>query len=182
MSHHGDVRPGSFAQLGDLIHEADPRRQHRVGRVLGQLGRRDVHEDQRVAGSHEWLVELLEYRPHPIVLDPTHDSIGTHEVVNRRAFLQELRVGADVEGTIRVFLDLSSHPTRGADRHGTLRDHDRALGHALPDDACYVQDVLKIGRPILVRRGADGDEYDLALEHCRPDVRREAEALLGHIS
>ena len=47
-----------LAQVGDLVHERDARREHRVGRVLGHLRRRDVHEEDRLAGAHERRVQL----------------------------------------------------------------------------------------------------------------------------
>src|SRR2546425_7387407 len=41
-------------------HEGDARGEHRVGRVLRHLGRQQVHEDERIAGAHEWRVQLFE--------------------------------------------------------------------------------------------------------------------------
>ena len=45
-----------------------------------------------------------------LVLGADHDAVGLHEVVDRRALLQELGVADDAEGMRRLLLDDLAHP------------------------------------------------------------------------
>ena len=53
-----DVGAHLVAQVRDLVHERDAGGEHGVGRVLRELGRGVVHDQEGVAGAHEGLVEL----------------------------------------------------------------------------------------------------------------------------
>jgi hypothetical protein len=50
----------------------------------------------------------------------------------------------------------------GADRYGRFVDDDLVIGHVLGDRFGDGEHVLQVGRAVLVGRGADGDELDLA--------------------
>ena len=45
--------PVPRADVSDLVHERDARREHRVGGVLGKLRRLGIHVQDRVAGADE---------------------------------------------------------------------------------------------------------------------------------
>ena len=70
-AHVLDVAAERLAQVGELVDQRDARRQHGVGGVLGHLGALRAHEQDRVAGADEGLVELL------------HDGAGALAAVSR---------------------------------------------------------------------------------------------------
>ena len=55
---HLDVGAYQIAQVGDLVHERNSRRQHGVGGVFGHLGRGNVHEQHAEIVDQERPVEL----------------------------------------------------------------------------------------------------------------------------
>src|SRR6266511_3213992 len=110
LPHERHVGAERLAQPGDLVHERDARGEHGVRRILRHLGRRHVHVDDGVAGAHQRRVQLPEEASGSIRVR-THDhAIRLHEVLDRRAFLQEHRVGADVKRQGGVLGDLGPQP------------------------------------------------------------------------
>ena len=101
VTHVFDVGTEHFGQVGEFVHEADARRQHRVGGVLGQLGALDVHDDQAFVVALERGVQ----RPHQVdgtlVVGADDDAVGTHEVFDGGAFLEEFGIGYDAESGCR---------------------------------------------------------------------------------
>jgi hypothetical protein len=93
--------------------------------------------------SRSWLrlkglVERLQQLGGARVVGADDDAVGLHEVLDRRALLEELRVGDHVEldRAPRVFKrprNLRLHLVGGADRHRRLVDDDAVLGHVLAD-------------------------------------------------
>ena len=65
-AHERNIGAHLFAEVGDLIHERDTGRKHRVRSILRQFGGRDVHEDQWVAGTNEGRIQLRHSRGGPI--------------------------------------------------------------------------------------------------------------------
>jgi hypothetical protein len=53
-----DIGADAFGDVGQLVHERDLGRQHRVGGVFRELGRAEVHHHQPVVVTVEWGVEL----------------------------------------------------------------------------------------------------------------------------
>ncbi len=51
-----DVRPEPLGDERQLVHEADLGGQHRIGRVLGQLGGADIHDNQPIVVADERLI------------------------------------------------------------------------------------------------------------------------------
>ena len=87
------VRPDRLAKARDFVHEADTARQHGVGGVLRNLGAGGVHHQDRVTGPHERTVQLGHQLADLCVVGTDDYTIGTHEVLDGSALLQELRVG-----------------------------------------------------------------------------------------
>ena len=58
LAHLIDVRAERLADVRDLVHEGNARRENRVRRVLAQLGAREIHHHDRRAGARERRVEL----------------------------------------------------------------------------------------------------------------------------
>ena len=163
--HLSHIGADGLAQPRDLIHEGDPRGQHGVGRVFRHLGRRDVHHDQGIAGAHEGRVQLFDHAGRLVRIHAHDDAIGLHEVLDRRPFLQELGVRADVERRRGAFGDLGPNLLGRANGDGALGHHELALVHVIADRARDGQHVLQIGRSVLVGGRADGDEDDLGALH-----------------
>ena len=111
-----------------VVHEGDARGEHGVGGVLGQLGRARVHEEDRVARCARTARRARAMIcAGPLALDADDHAVGLDEVVDRRALLEELGVGDDVELGCAVRLaDRLAHLVGGAHRHGAL----------VHDDAC----------------------------------------------
>ena len=103
------------------------------------------------------------------VLHADHDAVGPHEVLDREAFLQELRVGRDVPR--RRARRAASSSSRSASRTlsfvptGTvgLDDHQRVALQPPPQFAGRGQHVRKVRRAVFVRRRAHGDEDDVGV-------------------
>ncbi len=176
------VRPDGLAQLRDLIHEGDPRGEHGVGGVLGHLGRGNVHHDQWIAGAHKGGVELFDHFGRFGRVDPYHDAVGLHEVIDGGAFLEELRIRAHVKRRRRFARDLRAHLRGRAHRDGALRDDDLGRVHVLADRRGDGEHVLQVGRSVFVGRRPHGDEHDLGALDGGADVGREGQPALTLIA
>ena len=113
-----------------------------------------------------------------IAVDAEHDAVGLHEVVERRALLEELRVAAHVERLARVPAHRRRDLGGRAHRDGGLGDHHQLSRHVLADDLRHLEHVSKVRGSVLVRRGADRDEHDLGSRDRGRNVRREMEPAL----
>jgi hypothetical protein len=184
-----DVRAEALGEIGELVHEADLGGQHRVGRVLGQLRRADVHGDEPVMLAVEGLVEQPEQLGGARVVGADDDAIRAHEVLDRGAFLEEFRVGHHVEVDRDAALrqragDFGLDAVGGAHRDRRLVDDDAVLVHVLADRARHGQHVLHVRRAILVRRRADRDELEQpvrdALGHVGGELQAARLAIAGN--
>ncbi len=112
---------------------------------------------------------------------PMHDAVGLHEVLDRGALLQELRIRDDVEVDCAAalgqgVLHLGAHQIGRADRDRRLVHDDAIIGQVLADRACDREHVRQVGGAVLVGRRADRDELEKAVRDARRDVGRELEA------
>jgi hypothetical protein len=115
----------TLAQVGHLVDEGDLHRQEGVGRVLDQFAGPPAGEDDRRLVQAQRAIELAHHRLGALVLGADHDAVGALEVLDRRAFAQELGVGDHGElGLGLVSLDDRLDLVAGADRHGRLGDDD----------------------------------------------------------
>ncbi len=115
--------------------------------------------------AHEGRVEILQDLPGEVRVHAQDDPVRLHEVVDRRALLEELGVGADVHGEVGVGLDLGADLRRGAHGHRALGDDDLLAVHGLADGACHRQHVLEVGGAVLAGGRAHGDEDDVRGPH-----------------
>jgi acyl carrier protein len=185
--HHLDVGAELLGQVGQLVHEADPGGEHRVGGVLGELGAAHVGDDQALAVALEGRVERAHQQDGLVVVGAHDDAVGLHEVLDRRAFLQEFGVGDHAVGRGRASLaqlvgDRLADPVGGADGHGALVDHHLVVGHAAADVAGGGQHVLHVGRAVLVGGRAHGDELHGAVLHRAVDVGGELQPAGGDVA
>ena len=97
-AHLLDISAVTFRDVGQLVHEADLRRQHDVGRVLGEFRRAHIHDDEFVVTAAEGLVKLAEQLRCAVTVSPDDDAVRFHEVSHRGSLFQELRVRDHIEG------------------------------------------------------------------------------------
>ena len=120
--HVHDVGADQLADARDLVDEADARGEERVRRELDHLGGGDV-------GDHDRRVErLVERRDalRTVGLERAHDDpVRVHEVVNRRALGEELRVGDVGDAVQPAGVQRTPHPLAGPGRHRAFHDQRR---------------------------------------------------------
>ena len=115
-----------LAQIGDLVDEGDLGREKGVGRIFGEFGRAAPDEDERRRVERQRPVDFLHHLARARVLDADDDAVGALEILDRRAFAQEFRIGDDGEIGVRIDLaDDALDLVAGADRHGGFVDDDR---------------------------------------------------------
>ena len=158
-----------FAQSRDFVHEGDLAGEHRVRRVLDHLGAADVHHEDGVTLAEERLVELVQRLRGTLALHTTDHAIRLHEVADRIAFLEELRVVRDVKRGVGPTLDEISNLVTGSDRDRALDDDGlgvlmlpKRVDH-LGDVAGDPQDVLQIRGSVGVARRSYADEDDIGV-------------------
>jgi hypothetical protein len=181
LPHALDVGADALGEIGEFVHERDARREHRVGRVLRQLGGPHVHHDHAFVVALERLVELPHQLRRAVVVRADDDAVGLQEVLDGRAFLQELGVRDDGEFLRAAALgklvgDGLAHAVGRADGHRGLVDDDAVVVEMAADVPGRGGDVREIGRAVLAGRRADGDELDVAVRHALRDVGREPQA------
>ena len=182
LPHEIDICAQLVAQIGDLVHEGDPRSEHPVRRVLSHLGRGDVHQQDRLPGADKGSVELGHHSPCVGRLDAQDHAVGSHEVFDRCSFFQELRVAADMKRKLGFARDSLGDPGRAADRDGRFSD-DHSLPRHVPADECrHFEDVLQICGSIFARRCANRDDHDFCRRNRVRQVGGEREPALFLIS
>ena len=114
-----DVGVDRFAQVGDLVDEADLDREEGVGGIFGELGRAPPGDQDRRAVEEQRPVDFAQHVLRMLVLGADHDPVGMLEVGDRRAFAQELGVGRDrypsTPSSRRISSILSPVPTGTVD-------------------------------------------------------------------
>ena len=128
---------------------------------LRQLGAGAVHHEHRRARPRERRVQLAMMLSRASVLGADHHAVGFHEVLDRRALLQELRVADDAERVGGFPPNDLAHLLGGADGYGALIDDDLVSVHR-PAISRATPSTCQVGGAILVLRRADRDEDDLA--------------------
>jgi hypothetical protein len=128
--HH--VAAGLLADLGHGVDEGDLGGQERVRRHLDQLGRLQVHDQQRAARLERPPVDLAQPRLGParsaasgaVRGDAEHDAVGRQAVLHGEALPQELGVPGQVDRGAgwRRGAQAGQHLPRRPDRDGRLPD------------------------------------------------------------
>ena len=185
LTHHGDVGTDGFAEVRHLIHEADARSEHSVGRILRDLCRGDIHEEDAEVIEEDGLVEARHQLTGTVAIDTDDDSVGAHEVLDSVALLEELGVRSDVEGNGHTTLTLCrldrlTDLEVGAYGHGALGDDETIVRHRLTDSTSYGEDVAQVGRAIFVWGRADSTEDNLDMGQDFGDRGREVQASSLH--
>ena len=173
-----DVGADLLAQVGDLVDEGDLHRQEAVGGVFDELGGLEAGEQDRRLDQEQRAIELAHLLAPALALHPDHHAVGPHEIVDRGALAQELRIGDHVEVRLRVggaddVRDLAS----GADRHRRLGHHDGIAVHRGGDLLGGLAHVGEVGVAVAAPAGrADRDEHQVGVGHRGRQVLVELEA------
>ena len=180
LANQFDVGTDLVGQVCQLVHETDSRGQHRVGCVLGELGRLHVHHPRAFVIAIEGSVELAHHGQclvaFVVVGHAQHDAIGPYEILDGRAFLEKFGIADHREALSGQaaqcqFLAYGCrHPGSRADRHRGLVDHDLEAFHEAAHAARRRQHVLHVGTAILIGRRTDRDEQHVAMLHGRSHV------------
>jgi hypothetical protein len=171
LRHRLDVGADLFAERRDLVDEGDLGREEGVGGVLDHLGRFEIGVDDGEVAQEERAVDVAHHALRAVRFDADDHAIGAHEVVDRRAFAQELWVRCDVEGGVGAggahdLLDLAV----GADGDGRFRDDHGVAGQRAGDLLGGGEDVGEVGVAVAAAGGgAHGDEDRLGA--VRPPAR-----------
>ena len=177
LADHVHVRSDDFAQVGDVVHEADAGGEHAVRGVFGHLGRGDVHEDYPEIVQQEGAVQPTHQLFRALALDSDHYAVGAHEVFDGAAFFQKLGIGSHVEFDFGSPAgELLPHdllnPARRAYRNGALGDQQRIFLDCRAERPRHFEHVAQIGVAVLVRRGSESNFVHHDNEECRPGLQK----------
>ena len=123
-----DVCADLFADVRNLVDEADLGRQERVGRVLDHLGRGHARADDRGAERLIQGGDAVTVFGAELADD---DAVRLEEVRDGRALFEELGVGAVPHHVQTAGIELCPNALAGADRHRAL--HDQQVTRVGPD-------------------------------------------------
>ena len=93
--------PTCLAQIGHLVDEGDLGREEGVGGVFDQLRGAAAGEQHRRLVEVERPVDFGHHVAGALVLGADDDAVGPLEILDRRTFAQEFRIGHDREIGIR---------------------------------------------------------------------------------
>ncbi len=116
----GDVGAGRLTHGGQLVHQRNLCRECRVRAQLRQLGRRDIHENDRPIDTVVQLRDEFRCRILPGADDHT---VRVHEVRDRLALGGELGVGGIADMSKTCVVQRGTDARTGPDRHRRLHDH-----------------------------------------------------------
>ena len=182
-----DVCPHELGQIGQFVHEADAGGQHGVGRVFGEFGAANVHHKQAVMVALEGRIQGAHIQLGLLVVAADHDATRAHEVLNRRAFFQELGVGHHAEWRAhrpfgQLFFNDAAHHIGGANRHGAFIDDDFVVIHVAPDVAGCGCDVLGIRAAVFAGWRTHGNKLNGAEMRSGFKIGREMQPSGFHVA
>jgi len=186
-THRFNIGTETLGQIGHLVHKADLGGKHGVGRVLGQLGRAHIHHDHLVVIAVIGCIALAHQLFDALGIGANHNTRRLREILDGGAFLEEFRIGADVEFNAGATLgQCCPHGgpdlVGGAHRHRGLVDHNLVAIHMGSDSPSHREHILEIRRAVLIRRGTHRDKLDLAKGNRRRRIGSEMQPALGDIA
>ena len=130
--HLGHVCIDRLAEIGNFVDEGDLRRQEAIRGVFHQFRTAPRNGKKRRAALGERSIDPGEHLARPLVIGSDDDTVRRHEVADRTAFPQKLRIGCHRHHVARVRVHDRFDPIAGS--HGNRRladDHRRAFqpGH-----------------------------------------------------
>ena len=183
LGHVLNVGAQPLAQVGNLVDEGDLGRQEAVGGVLDELSRLERGEEHRRLGEEQRPVERPHDRLRPFGLDTDDDPVGAHEIADRGALSQELRIRDRIERSVRPSLPNDARDLApGADGHRRFRRDDGVAVEGVRDLAGRLMDMGKVGVTIAApARRTDGQHHHIGLRYGGGQVLGKGEASRGNI-
>ncbi len=170
---HVHVGAHEFAEVRDVVHEADAGREHGVRGVLDHFGARDVGEYHAEVVEHHRAVEAGHEFLGLFAFDADDDAVGLHEVRDGGAFLEEFRVAGHIKrnldaALVELFLNRCLDLLGGADRDGGFGHEDCVFLDVLAEGARDCEYVLQVGGAVFVGGSAHGAEhhFDIVKDAC----------------
>ena len=156
-----------FAQVRHLVDEGDLGRQEAVGRVFDQLRGPAIGEQDRRCVEIQRTVDIRKHVAGVGVIGADDDAVRVLEVLDRRAFAQEFRIGDDSHRDVRPHFPQDSFDlVAGADRHRRFGDDDGRARQQRRKLTRGGVDERQIGMAVAApRRRADRDEHRIGLAH-----------------
>src|SRR5438552_18320153 len=113
--------------------------------MLDQFSRVDISDNDR---GIEWRINLFDSGHGPLIPDADHEAVRLHQVLNREAFAQELRVADNVEihSRLAISLDSFGHLIACFYRDGALIDHDLVARQSAGNLPGHLLDKAQINR------------------------------------
>src|SRR5579859_813967 len=169
-----------LADTGDLVDKADLGCQERIRGVLDHFRGADVGLDDGRLGL-QVAVEAGDAFDGLRLGAAQHDAVRMTEVIDGRAFAQELWIANHAEaraGPIARAFEGRQHPIAGADRHGALVDDDQAAFRrgVLAEAVRGRFDLGHVGLALDARRRANAHERELGGLQALDVVERKAQA------
>ena len=180
LTDHVHVGAYEFAEVCDVVHEADAGCEHGVCSVLDHFGARDVREDHAEVVEHHRAVEAGHEFFCLFAFHTDDNAVRLHEVRDGGAFLQEFWVACDVERDVHTtlvefFLDGGLDLLGGADRDCRLGHENGVLLDVLSERAGHSEHILQVGGTVFIRRRTHGAEYHFDIVENASEVGREVE-------
>ena len=170
---HVHVGAHEFAEVRDVVHEADAGREHGVRGVLDHFGARDVGEYHAEVVEHHRAVEAGHEFLGLFAFDADDDAVGLHEVRDGGAFFEEFRVARHVERNldatlVEFFLDGGLDFLCCSDRNRRFCYENCIFLDVLAEGAGNRKHVLQVSGAVFVRRSAHGAEhhFDIVKDAC----------------
>ena len=147
LADHVHVGAYEFAEVCDVVHEADAGCEHGVCGVLDHFGAWDIRENHAEVVEHHRAVEAGHEFLGLFAFDTHDNAVGFHEVCDGGAFLQEFRVAGHVERDVHAtlvefFLDGCLDLLGCADRDCRLGHEDGVLLDVLAERAGHSEHIL----------------------------------------
>ena len=166
LTHHRDVRTDRFAEVRHLVHEADACSEHRIGSILSDFCRGDVHKEYTEVIEEDGLVQASHQFACSVAIDPDDNAIRTHKVLDSIPLFEELRIRSHIKGNGHTTLALCgldglAHLEIRPYGYGALGDDQTIVRHRFADGTCYGEDVTQIRRAVFIGGRADRTEDDL---------------------
>ena len=187
LTDHVHVGAHEFAEVRDVVHEADAGREHGVRGVLDHLGTRDVGEDDAEVVEHHRAVEAGHEFLRLFAFHTDDDAVGLHEVRDGASFLKEFRVAGHIKrnldaALVELFLNRSLDLLGGADWDGRFGHEHCIFLDVLAESARDGENILQICGAVFVRGRAHGAEDHLYVVENTSEVGGEAEAAFALVS
>jgi hypothetical protein len=172
-----------LAKIGNLVDEGNLRGKKGVAGILGDFSRFDIGEHHRCLDQ----VERPVYGSHNVVralgLNADDHPVRLHEVLDRCALAQELRIGHDIELSLgsRLAYD-TRYLTARSDRHGRFDGDDCVAAQRFGDFGCGGVDIAEVRVAITApARCADRNEHRVSVAHRVGKTCVEGEPTGAHV-